>query len=173
MELQLVQPNHPALHSVANTNVFEADIDVQEYEQAMLKLMAGRFGIGLASNQVGNTYNMFVMMHSEHGDIGVYNPEIVSVSEKSIAREEGCLSFPLLFMNITRPESITVRYTKSDGKTVVEEELHGTDAQCFHHEWEHLNGLLFIHGASDMKLQRAMKKREKTIKKLQSQVGTQ
>ena len=164
MELQLVQPNHPALHSVANTNVFEADIDVQEYEQAMFKLMADRFGIGLASNQVGNTYNMFVMHHSEHGDIGVYNPEIVSVSEKNIAREEGCLTFPLLFMNITRPESITVKYTKSDGETVVEEELHGTDAQCFHHEWEHLNGLLFIHGASDMKLQRAMKKREKTIK---------
>jgi peptide deformylase len=75
-------------------------------------------------------------------------------------------------MNITRPESIKVKYVKTD-KTVVEEELHGTDAQCFHHEWEHLQGILFIQGASDMKLQRAMKKREKTIKKLQQMQGQQ
>ena len=172
MKLELVSPNHPALHSRANVDVFESEVDVVEYETAMLKLMADRFGLGLASPQVGNLYNMFVMNHSEHGDIGVYNPEILSVSDTKIAREEGCLTFPLLFMNITRPESIKVKYVKTD-KTVVEEELHGTDAQCFHHEWEHLQGILFIQGASDMKLQRAMKKREKTIKKLQQMQGQQ
>jgi peptide deformylase len=45
-------------------------------------------------------------------------------------------------------------------------ELTGRDAQCFQHEFDHLQGLLFLEYASDMKLQRAMKKRDKTVKKL-------
>ena len=171
MELNLVQPNHPALRQIADVNIFEANVDVAEFENAMLDLMGNRFGIGLASPQVGASYNMFVMNHSVHGEIGVYNPEILESSEKTISREEGCLTFPLLFMFITRPDTVKVRYTKTDGVTVVEEELFERDSQCFQHEYDHLQGKLFLDDASDLKVRRAIAQRDKRVKKLQKSLA--
>jgi peptide deformylase len=105
------------------------------------------------------------MRHSTKGNIGVYNPEILTTSEEKIAQEEGCLSFPLLFFMVTRPSTCIVKFQDKD-KKYHEMELTGTDAQCFQHEYDHLEGLLFLEYASDMKLQRAIAKREKTVKKL-------
>jgi peptide deformylase len=162
--LKLVEPNHPAIITRCTTDPFELD-DVKSYEQDMLTLMGERFGVGLSSNQVGHNYRMFVMHHTVHGEIGVYNPEIIGVSDKSISIEEGCLTFPLLFVILTRPAEIKVKYQNAD-KEVVEEELSGIDARCFLHEYDHLEGKVFLEHASDMKLQRAIKKRDKNIKKL-------
>jgi peptide deformylase len=104
-----------------------------------------------------------------YGEIGVYNPEIVSYSEDNVTLEEGCLTFPLLFLNLTRPASIDVRYYKNDG-IMVEDTFTGMDSRCYQHEYEHLQGELFIDRASNMKLQRAFTKREKLFKTLERQV---
>ena len=66
---------------------------------------------------------------------------------------------------VTRPASCVVKFQDAFQKEH-EMELTGRDAQCFQHEFDHLQGLLFLEYASDMKLQRAMKKRDKTVKKL-------
>ena len=162
----LVQPNDPALHRVADIDPFTVeDIDWVERQKEMFQLMRDRFGIGLAAPQLGASYNMFVMTHSTLGEIGVYNPEIISVSQETKCQEEGCLTFPLLFFMVTRPASCVVKFQDVFQKEH-ELELTGTDAQCFQHEYDHLKGILFLEYASDMKLQRAMKKREKTVKKL-------
>lgn len=162
----LVQPNDPALHRVADIDPFTVeDIDWVERQKEMFQLMRDRFGIGLAAPQLGASYNMFVMTHSTLGEIGVYNPEIISVSQETKCQEEGCLTFPLLFFMVTRPASCVVKFQDVFQKEH-ELELTGTDAQCFQHECDHLKGILFLEYASDMKLQRAMKKREKTVKKL-------
>ena len=167
--LSIVTPKHPALHTPANIDPFTTDINWVEREQAMLQLMVDKFGIGLASPQVGESHNMFVMRHSLYGEIGVYNPEIVSYSEDNVTLEEGCLTFPLLFLNLTRPASVDVRYYKNDG-IMVEDTFTGMDARCYQHEYEHLQGELFIDRASNMKLQRAFTKREKLFKTLERQV---
>ena len=164
MELKLVQPNHPAISSRCSTDPLEIE-DLKSFETAMLTLMGERFGVGLCANQVGLDYRMFVMHHSVHGEIGVYNPEIVDVSEENVTVEEGCLTFPLLFMNITRPGFVKVKYYNSN-KEQIEEELSGLDARCFLHEYDHLEGKVYLEYASDMKLQRALKKRDKVVKKL-------
>ena len=66
---------------------------------------------------------------------------------------------------VTRPASCVVKFQDAFQEEH-EMELTGRDAQCFQHEFDHLQGLLFLEYASDMKLQRAMKKRDKTVKKL-------
>ena len=162
--LKLVQPNHSAISTRCTTDPFELD-DVKSFEQDMLTLMGERFGVGLSANQVGENYRMFVMHHSVHGEIGVYNPEIVSVSNDTVGMEEGCLTFPLLFMIITRPATVKVKYQNSD-KEIIEEELSGIDARCFLHEYDHLEGKVYLEYASEFKLQRAIKKRDKVVNKL-------
>lgn len=169
-ECQLVDPKHPALHTVASIDPFSGDIDWAEREKEMLALMHNNLGIGLAAPQVGSSYNMFVMHHSIMGDIGVYKPEIVEKSEETANIEEGCLTFPLLYIHITRPAKIKVRYYKNDGETQVETWMDGMDARCFLHEYEHLQGELFLDLVSELKLRRAHEKREKLFKKLQRRV---
>ena len=159
----LVDPKHPALHGECTVNPLDTDIVWQTVEQEMFKLMHERIGIGLAAPQLGNPVKMFVMTHSTKGDIGVYNPEILSTSDNNIALEEGCLTWPVLYMHITRPESCVVRY-QTINKETIEEELTGIDARCFLHEFDHLQGKIFLDYASDFKLQRAIKKRDKRIR---------
>tara|TARA_Y100001972_G_scaffold128574_1_gene190266 strand:- start:2531 stop:3028 length:498 start_codon:yes stop_codon:yes gene_type:complete len=163
--MELVEPKHPALHTVANINPFETDINWIEHEQEMIKLMHDKIGIGLAAPQLGHSYKMFVMTHSSKGDIGLYNPQILASSEESVVMQEGCLTFPLLFLHISRPKEVMVRYQTVD-QEIVEEKFDGLDARVFQHEHEHLQGKTYLDNASDLKLQRAMKKREKAFKRL-------
>ena len=168
---ELVEPKHPALTTPATVDPFSGGVsDWEVKEKQMLDLMHDNLGIGLASPQIGSSYNMFVMNHSVLGDIGVFKPEILEYSEETVVIEEGCLTFPLLYLHITRPEKVKVKYLKSDGDTQVETWMDGIDARCFQHEFEHLQGELFLDRVSDLKLQRAFKKREKLFKKLEKKV---
>lgn len=164
---ELVEPRHPALHSKANLDPFTGNIDWVEREKEMIQLMYDKLGIGLASPQVGTSYNMFVMNHSVLGDIGIYKPKILEISDNNVVMEEGCLSFPLLYLNVTRPEKIKVEYFKNDGETKVQTWMDGRDARCFLHEYDHLQGKLFLDLVSELKLRRAYTKREKLFRKIQ------
>ena len=169
--IELVPAKNPALQSMATVNPFDdKDANWEERETQMIQLMKDRFGIGLASNQLGMLYRMFVMTFASGEDIGIYNPEILEVSEETVAMEEGCLTFPLLYFIVTRPAKVKVRFQTID-KEVVEDWLDGMDARCFLHEYDHLNGKLYLEYASDMKLKRAMKKREKTFKTLETDLA--
>lgn len=162
----LVEAKHPALHTEATIDPFSIDADWIERSFDMLKLMEARFGIGLAAPQIGQSVRLFVMAFDNNGpNIGVFNPEILEVSEEKVPMEEGCLSFPALYFIVTRPEKIKVRFQTAD-QEVVEDWLEGRDARCFQHEFDHLQGKLYLEYASDMKLQRAMKKRDKFLKEV-------
>lgn len=164
---ELVEPKHPALHKKADLDPFSGNIDWEEREKEMIQLMYDKLGIGLACPQVGGSYNMFVMNHSILGDIGVYKPRILETSEDTVVMEEGCLSFPLIYLHITRPERIKVEYFKKDGETKVQTWMDGRDARCFLHEYDHLQGKIFLDLVSEMKLRRAMQKREKIFRKME------
>jgi peptide deformylase len=163
---ELVEPKHSALHTKATLDPFAGNIDWQEREKEMIQLMYDKLGIGLAAPQVGSSYNMFVMNHSVLGDIGVYKPKILEYSDEKVGMEEGCLSFPLLYLVISRSERIKVEYFKNDGETKVQTWMDGRDARCFLHEFDHLQGNLYIDLASELKLRRAYNKREKLFKKI-------
>jgi peptide deformylase len=160
----LVDPKHPALHTAATVDPFSAGVDWAVREAEMIQLMKDNMGLGLAAPQVGSSYNMFVMTHSILGNIGIYKPEILELSDETVKIEEGCLSFPLLYLAVNRPAEVKVRYYKTDGETQVETWMDGMDARCFLHEYDHLQGEVFINGVSDLKLRRAQDRRNKYFK---------
>ena len=124
-------------------------------------------GLGLSANQVGLPYRMFVMgghPQIEDGKVrSVFNPLINDVSKETVQFKEGCLSYPFLFLTITRPKWCHVKYTDQHGKEI-EEILHGMSARVFQHENEHMNGYVFTDLVSKFKLDRAEKARMKMIK---------
>lgn len=173
---ELVEPRHPALTQRANMDPFSIDNHAeiwQDRQERMLDLMHRKMGIGLSSNQIGSAFNMFVMHHSILGGIGIYKPEILEESQEQVAMEEGCLTWPLLYLSVTRPAAVRVRYYKSDGETQVETWMDGMDARCFLHEYQHLQGSTFLDGQSDYKLRRARAKRDKLFKRAHRQVKRQ
>lgn len=160
----LVEPKHPVLHNPAGIDPLDTDIVWQTVEQEMFKLMHERVGIGLAAPQLGNPVKMFVMRHSTEGDIAVYNPKIINVSEEKTSMEEGCLTFPGLFFHVTRPEGVQVTFQNRKGEEQ-SMELTGMDSRCFQHETDHIHGILNLTYISDFKLQRAIQKRDKLVRK--------
>jgi peptide deformylase len=90
----------------------------------------------------------------------VFNPKILEVSKETELSNEGCLSYPGLFLMIKRPKSIIAEYQNSNGDTITSE-MSGLIARCFQHEYDHLMGICFVDKVSSMRLQLAMKKLRK------------
>ena len=83
------------------------------------------------------------------------NPEILWSSEETLPYEEGCLSIPEVYDEVTRPARVRVRYLDYAGEAV-EEEAEGLYAVCLQHEMDHVNGVLFIDHLSRLKRERAV-----------------
>ena len=143
-------------------------ISITEFCNNMFETMKNYGGIGLSANQVGLPFRMFIMGGHPQIDNGrvrsVFNPLINDVSEETVSMKEGCLSFPFLFLTITRPKWCHVKYTDENGKDV-EEVLHGMNARIFQHENEHMNGYVFTDLVSKFKLKRAEEARKKMVKR--------
>lgn len=108
----------------------------------MVPFMRESRGVGLAAPQIGVSRRFFVM---DAGDKvrKVINPEILSAGNSTAEMEEGCLSVPGIHKKVRRPRRITVRYQTETGDTV-EEELKDFPARVFQHEFDHLDGVLFV-----------------------------
>ncbi|MEM9271025.1 MAG: peptide deformylase, partial [Pseudomonadota bacterium] len=120
---------------------------VRKLADDMLETMYDAPGVGLAAPQVGVIARMFVM-DCNREDAGqaptvVINPEILWNSEETATYEEGCLSIPEIFEDVTRPQRIRLGFTDETGMAR-EEEYEGLWATCAQHEIDHLNGKLFI-----------------------------
>jgi peptide deformylase len=166
--LELVKDNDPVLKENTVEWVFDhpqSIADAQFIEEAMIKTMEANNGIGLAANQVGLTRRVFVMRPSNAEPFGLFNPKIISVSEETQTGQEGCLSFPDLWLEVARPNQVTAEYIDKDGKerTI---QLMGLDARVFLHELDHLNGVCFTNKVSPLKLALAKKKQLKKKRKI-------
>ena len=161
--MQLVAQNNPVLYQSTKSFNFEEHNATQVAEE-MTQIMFEQHGIGLAGPQVGFPYSVFVMQWMDNSAIGIFNPVIKSKSTKIIKAQEGCLSFPYIMLNITRPESCSVIFTSSEGK-LIEADLTGIHARCFQHEYDHLQGKNFQSYVSNLQLDIAKRKRNKLLKK--------
>ena len=138
----------------------------------MFETMKKYGGIGLSANQVGKPYRMFVM--GDHPNISkgkkwvCINPKITNVTQDLIRYKEGCLTFPFLFLDIERQQDISVEYL-DENLEKKEEHMTGIVARCFQHEFDHMQGIVFTEHVSKLKLDMAMKKRDKQIKRAQKQ----
>lgn len=105
-------------------------------------------GIGLAAPQVGVLRRIFVMQLDPNTPVKAYiNPEVLSHEDYAYFTE-GCLSIPGFNAKVKRPYRIHVRYQDEEGK-VHEETLEDLPARCFLHEFDHLNGILFLDRAEE------------------------
>jgi peptide deformylase len=142
----------------------EASAQAQELENSMINFMVEHKGIGLAANQIGITKRVFTMgSNNIEGfpfPFAAFNPKILSVSHEEDLTEEGCLSYPDLWLKVKRPTNIVVEYQDCDSNTHTVE-MTGLIARCFQHELDHLNGVCFVDKVSPMRLQLAMKKLRK------------
>ena len=101
-------------------------------------------GVGLSANQIGIEERVFVMMIDIDAQetITCFNPRIIKESKDEVVMEEGCLSYPKLFLDISRPSSIIVRY-EDEGKTIIKRRLEGFIGRIFQHEYDHMEGIDF------------------------------
>ena len=138
--------------------------DIERFEKDMINLMKNCNGIGLAANQIGITKRFFAIGHESFDKFSIpaiiYNPMVVRASEEKTLDEEGCLSFPGLFVKVLRPEKVTVRWQNKKGETLMQH-LDGMESKCFQHELDHLDGVTFDQRVSKMKWDMAKKKAEK------------
>ncbi|MBV8704750.1 MAG: peptide deformylase [Acetobacteraceae bacterium] len=148
----LIAPN-PLLKARART-VTGADADtVRDLVPRLFATMYRAPGIGLAAPQVGTGLRLAVvdlMPNNARAPIILINPEVAATSEELATREEGCLSLPGQYAEITRPARVRVRYLDQTGARQ-EIEAEGLLAACLQHEIDHLDGVLFVDHLSSLK----------------------
>jgi peptide deformylase len=156
----LLHPD-PRLKAVA-APVPDLSDELRALAADMLETMYDAPGIGLAAPQVGHGVRLLVMdCIKEEAEaprpMTMFNPEIVAASDETSVYEEGCLSIPDQYAEVTRPEAVEVRWTDPDGHEH-HEGFDGLWATCVQHEIDHLNGKLFIDHIGAMKRQMITRK---------------
>ena len=132
----------------------------------MLATMYRAPGIGLAAPQIGVGLRFAVvdlMPDDKPTPIALINPEVIARSEELATREEGCLSLPGQYADVTRPARVTVRYTAVDGARR-QIEADGLLAACLQHEIDHLDGILFVDHLSALKRNMILRRLAKELR---------
>ena len=133
-------------------------VDPEKFSMAMVTYMREHSGIGLAANQVGYNFKMFVT--EGEPAFAVFNPTITFSSPNKVMLDEGCLSFPGLLLKVSRPASIRVRFQEPYGNWITKQ-FAGMSARVFQHEYDHLFGVDFTDKVSKLKLDMAKRKAAK------------
>lgn len=127
----------------------------------MLETMYAEEGIGLAGPQVGILERLVVVDLAREGEdpqpMKMVNPEVIAVSAAKAVFNEGCLSLPDQFAEVSRPETITLRWLDEHG-TAHQQEMTGLMATCIQHEIDHLDGTLFVDHITPLRRQIILRK---------------
>ena len=162
MILPILDRTNPILREVMPVFDFKNPVvDPGQLYTDLAETMREHNGMGLSANQIGVRARAFVMRAEDI--IGVFNPRIVETTTETVILEEGCLSYPNLFVKIKRPKSIKVRFTTPDGETSTKT-FTGITARVFLHEMDHLDGIVHTSRANPYHLEQA----RKLVKKLKS-----
>ena len=162
-KLEILEFPDTRLRTVAKP-VEQVDDALRRLIDDMVETMYGAQGIGLAATQVNVHHRLLVLDVSETRDAPrVYiNPEIVA-AEGSETCEEGCLSVPGIYAEVSRAASVRVAALDRNGEPF-EEDLDGLHAICLQHEMDHLEGKLFVDYLSPLKRRMVAKKLQKQRK---------
>ena len=148
----LIVPD-PTLRKLARAVTPDDAEELKTLIPAMYATMYKAPGIGLAAPQVGRLLRVVVIDLAPDKiptPITLINPEIVAKSEEKATREEGCLSLPDQYADVTRPAWVKAKYLDEQGIRR-EIEADGLLAACIQHEIDHLNGVLFVDYLSSLK----------------------
>ena len=142
------------------------DLDRDDVEEKLLDSMKNYNGIGLSANQIGIMERVFVMYSDvkKRETITCFNPKIVTQSDTKILMDEGCLTYPGLWLKVKRPDGIEVEYEDKNGE-IQHQAMFGLECRIFLHEYDHMEGTNFTQKVSKIKLNRALKRRSKMVKR--------
>jgi peptide deformylase len=155
----LIAPNQILKTRARPVKPTDAD-RVRDLIPRMFATMYKAPGIGLAAPQVGESLRLVVIdlvPNDKRQPYSLINPEVVAASEERATREEGCLSLPGQYADITRPARVKIRYLDAAG---VKQEMQadGLLAACLQHEIDHLDGILFVDHLSALKRNMIMRR---------------
>ena len=138
--------------------------ELKQTAQEMFQAMHNGKGIGLAGPQVGLLKRIFVT-HTERDEPRVFiNPSIIWTSQEQLTCEEGCLSLPGLYADVKRPGRIKVQAWNEKGRAFTME-VSGMLARVIQHEYDHLEGILFIDRISEVKREKLFAKMSRKAEK--------
>ena len=160
----LIESTNPLLR--IKLSECSSDLDREKVESQLIDSMKHYQGIGLSANQVGIMERVFVMYSDvkKREIISCFNPKIITQSDTEIVIEEGCLSYPGLWLKVKRPDGIEVEYEDKTGE-VQSKAMFGLECRIFLHEYDHMEGTDFTKKVSKIKLDRAKKRQSKMLKK--------
>ncbi len=164
----LLHPD-PRLKKLAEP-VSDVSDQLRALSDDMLETMYNAPGIGLAAPQIGILQRLIVMDCVKQPEeaprpLVMFNPEVVSSSDETNVYEEGCLSLPEQFADVTRPAEVEVRWMDVNGAEQ-SEVFTGLWATCVQHEIDHLDGKLFIDYLKPLKRQMITRKMVKMKREL-------
>lgn len=150
--------------------VQKIDSSVKKILKQMYQIMKNADGVGLAAPQIGIPLRLVVIDVGE-GPIYMINPEIIWFSDEKTDFEEGCLSFPGVAINITRPERVRVLFLDEKGNQNLLE-ADGLLSRAIQHEVDHLDGILIIDRATKEQKLEALQKLQENLQLISSQKTT-
>ena len=122
----------------------EINDDFRAMLNEMFETMISANGVGLAAPQVGISKRFFVVMADDDVRRVFINPSITKTSSDLVDYEEGCLSIPGVYENIKRPSKVSISAQDENGKHFTIENAEGLLARVIQHEYDHLDGVLYI-----------------------------
>ena len=153
----IVMYGDPVLRKRA-TDIKKGELDVKSLTEDMFETMHAAQGIGLAAPQIGKSVRMFVVdgtsLEDEPGMEDFrkvfINAEIIDEEEDHVDMEEGCLSIPHIREKVNRPDAIRIKYYDEEWNAH-DEKFEGMKARIIQHEYDHIEGVLFIDYLSSLK----------------------
>lgn len=169
MRRNIILHPDPRLKKVA-APVADLSDELRKLADDMLQTMYEAPGIGLAAPQIGVLDRLIVLdCVKEEGEtprpLVMFNPQVVASSDDTNVYEEGCLSLPELYAEVTRPKTVDVEWMDRDGNPQ-SETFDGLWATCVQHEIDHLDGKLFIDYLKPLKRQMMTRKMVKLKREL-------
>ena len=167
--MELLPNKHPSLRK--RLQVCSEDLDRQKLKDDLIECMEKNNGVGLSANQVGISERAFVMYSDvkKKEIIACFNPFITGYSDQKITMDEGCLTWPGLWLLVERPEGIVCNFEDETGEHV-QCTMHGLESRIFQHEYDHMEGTNFTRRVSRLRFDMAQKKSKK-VRKLAARIS--
>ena len=142
------------------------DLDRQELKENLIETMKNFHGIGLSASQCGVMERVFVMYSDVKKDeiIACFNPQIISEGTEMVMMDEGCLTWPGLWLKVRRPDHINCSFEDENGDSH-KVTMMGLECRVFQHEMDHMDGTNFTKRVSKLKFDMAKKRAAKMKKK--------
>ena len=159
--MNLVYYPDPILDTqLKEVNIEDPGFDPKQLKEQMTQIMLDNNGIGLSACQVGLDHKLFIMGDKPDNVSMHINPTVIQYTEETVLDIEGCLSFPNIYVKVTRPKEILAEYY-DENLEKKQVKITGYTARCYLHELDHTLGITFKDRVSKLKWDMAKKKAKK------------